>query len=111
MNTINIGGEEYPIRYNFSALRQVAKLAGKSALGDILQLTAGLQLDHVPELARIGLEVGMKREKDKRKVPTLAEIEEEMDERMDLLKEILERFTADLGGKEEPETATANEGN
>lgn len=109
MNTIEIGGDEYPIRYNFSALRQVAKLAGKSSLSDLENLTAGLQLDHIPELGRIGLEVGMKREKDKRKVPTLEQIEEELDERMDLMQEILERFTADLSGSDVP--APTMEGN
>ena len=109
-NTIQVGGFDYPIRYDFTALKQVTKLIGGGAIKHMGQIDELIELDHIPDIARIGIVRGLAHSKDSRQAPTAEAIEGELNQRFVLMNEVIEIFGKDISGGAEAEQP-ATEGN
>lgn len=109
MRTVVIAKKKYPIRFDFGAIKALTKTIGKGTLQDLAAIQE-MAVDHLPELARIGIIRGLAASEDKRPAPTADAIEKALNDRLSLMNEIIEAFGADLGGNEET-NEPATEGN
>lgn len=102
MDNITVGDQSYPLNFGFSTLRRLQRDAGVKKLHELAE--AAENLEFLPVIIQSGIESGLRLTHDNRALPSLDDIELELDRSADLLANTYTAFGAALsGGGEKPD--------
>lgn len=107
MTTISIAGQDYPVKFGYTALTKMLKLAKKTKFTEIGEVMNDFPAESIPDAIKALIENGLKVEKSELTAPSLNEIRDELDEDVMLWINILNIVGESISV---PETAI-NEGN
>lgn len=79
MDFINILGQQYPLKFGYSALTKFLKIAKKTKFTEIGEVINDFPVSGIPEGIQALVQNGIKVEKSETKAPSLDEIREELD--------------------------------
>ncbi len=96
---VELGGEKYPIKFGFNALRKYSKKTGTTLAG-LNSLGADMSLDDALVLIHCGIEDGYRAAKQECKI-TIDELADKMDGDMDGISRCMEVLAEMMGGKTE----------
>ena len=90
---IPLNGESHEIEFKFRETRLVLKHLGNPSLKDAENTIASMGAHNTPEIIRLVVESNRKRHGSKAKAPTLAEIEDALDDNPSLLGDFVAAFS------------------
>jgi len=95
--TVNIAGEDWPVKLGNMALAKIAKKAGTGGkLQDGLNELQNPTLENLPYYVQSIIANGLRFEDDERKPPSLADIDKALDAGLDLWAKVLEAASGDI---------------
>ena len=96
---VELGGEKYPIKFGFNALRKYSKKTG-TTLAQLNNLGADMSLDGALILIHCGIEDGYRAAKQECKL-TIDDLADKMDGDMEGISRCMEILAEMMGGKNE----------
>ncbi|MCP9237158.1 hypothetical protein [Lewinella sp. JB7] len=111
-NTLQIAGQDWPVRWDFTAIKRTLPLAGLSRMSEADRIGDELPFEAVPTFIRNLIRSGLSRAKDDREAPTVEQIEEALNDDLTLTGRAFQAVAgdssgsqpADTGGKKKPRT-------
>jgi hypothetical protein len=95
LQTLSIAGQEWPVRWDFTAIRRTLPLAGLKRMTEADQIGQELPFEAIPQFIRNVVLSGLARNKDKREAPSLDEIEDALNDDMSLARTAIETVMSD----------------